>query len=69
VARRLLDHAGYDELAAELEVSREQVAGILATRRPLVAKFTNLFAEDWYWLEGGGFDRKQVTPPERTNHA
>ena len=69
VARRLLDHAGYDELAAELGISREQVAGILSSRRPLVTQFTCLFNDDWYWLEDGGFDLKPAVLYERKNHA
>jgi hypothetical protein len=66
VARRLLDHAGYDELAEESGLSREEVADILGQMRPWVHRYTCYFKDDWYWVEGA---RIEVMPLPREKEA
>ncbi len=54
VARRLCEHASYDDLAEELDLTRGQVAGILEKVRPWGHRFTTYFEDDWYWVDGAG---------------
>ena len=52
VALRLCKHLGYDEIARECDLTREDVADILAKLRPYVARFTTFFQSDYWWTEG-----------------
>jgi len=51
VALRLCKRLGYDEIARELELTREDVEHILSKLRPWVRRFTTFFDTDWYWVE------------------
>lgn len=52
VVRRLLDRLSYEELAAELGLTRDQVKEILTGLKPWVFRFTTYFDDDWHWFEG-----------------
>lgn len=52
VCRRLLDRWSHERLALELGLTRRQVESILNRLRAWVARFTDYFEHDSYWLEG-----------------
>ena len=51
VVRRLLDKWSYEQLATELDLTRQQVRDILARLRRWVARFTDYFEDDSYWAD------------------
>jgi hypothetical protein len=53
VAERLFLHSPVAALAAKYGLTPDQVRGILASARCVVAKYTTFFNDDWHWVEGG----------------
>lgn len=52
VVRRLLEGLSHKALARRLDLTEDEVAGILTTMRPRVARLTSYFDEDWIWQDG-----------------
>jgi hypothetical protein len=53
VAKRLCEHASFDDIAKEYGLTRAEVEDILTRMRKWVYRFTAYFNEDWYWKETG----------------
>jgi hypothetical protein len=53
VAKRLCEHAKFDDIAKEYDLTRAEVEDILNRMRKWVYRFTAFFNEDYYWKETG----------------